>query len=363
MSIFRIKRFTKDSDENKSLSSKDKWANRGLIAGAVASGYGADYLSSKVGKGKQKKIIENLLNGEFSKDSTDAEGRKLLEELKKSSKDSVHIIDHPLMVMKTKDGRKLTNSFYNPLPTASGKGLASEAEAKRIIDELKKKYPDGLPKSPTAGDWLRDPKKAEKLTKELDEASRKMMKLGPHVNLGVKNPAILAHELGHAEIQQNFRKGDQTAIRKLADHVGQSIPFKTVGNLVANPVTAGVHSAKRGWEVDENDDNKVKFNKKSLILPAIQAGIVLSHPLYEHGASKRGLRMLKELGASKEYLKKSEDMLIGNNSALSTYKLHAGRRLLGNLGGYGAGLAIGRGRAEMLKDKKDDNGEYIIKRR
>lgn len=55
MSIFRIKRFTKDSDEDKSLSSKDKWANRGLIAGAVASGYGADYLSHKVGKGKQKK--------------------------------------------------------------------------------------------------------------------------------------------------------------------------------------------------------------------------------------------------------------------------------------------------------------------
>jgi len=369
MGIFKIKRFTKDSseekkidDDNEKLSTKDKWIKRGTYAGGVAAGMGAGKLSGLIGKKQKEELFDDLINRGFFKDSNSDEDKRLIEGLKDKTKDKVHVIEHPLMGIPYK-GKKIYNSYYNLMPWIANQKLADKKEAEKAINQIKKEFPNGLPKEPKPSMIWKNPEEYDKLMKKWRRFNELTGKLGPYVDLGTKRADVLAHELGHMEIQQNPFNGDQSKLKAAAEKLSQSYVAGLARGLVANPLTAAVNSTKNGWVVDEDDDNKIKFNKKSLILPAISAGLVLSQPLYEHGASRRGLRMLKELGASNKYLKEAEEGLIGKKSALSSYKIAAAQNMVGNLAGYGSGLAIGKIRAEKLKDKKDDKGNYIIKRK
>jgi hypothetical protein len=341
MAQFRIKRFTKDKDDEYSHVSKPH-----KLAG-LAAAIGVSSAVGKLGRQKYDDIIDNMTENGFN-DESDPQAKKLLDKLKKQYEDRVHIIDKKMNPISR--SRNLWNSNF--LEGESDK-LSKDPKLKAELEDFLKKHPDGLPEVPR---FLEDPEGWSRAMNEQGKYLNARRALGDSVELGHQNPATLSHELGHYEIRRNPFKGDQSKIRAALEHAGQSTPGTLANKFIGhNPLASLIVADKNGWKVDDEDDGKLKFNKKSLILPAIQAGLIMSQPLYEAGASSRGLRMLKELGASKEYLKKSEEMLKGKDSALSSYKMHAAKGMLANLGGYGAGLAMGHHRVENIKKKKEED--------
>ena len=294
---------------------------------------GAMVPPSLIAKNHIKKSHENMESNVKSYEELSKEDKELLKKLHEKYKDRVHIIDHPIMPISG----DLNNSFY----LHSDKPHASDEEAKKVFDEIKKKYPKG--------------------TQSGEEQKRilgKLHALGDVVNLGIADPGTLGHELGHMEIERGLENAKHGKIRSFLDHAAQSKTATIArGVLGRTALPSGYIAGMHGWKVDEDDDDKLKFQKKSLILPTVSSALSLSQPMYESSASHRGLRMLKELGASEEALKRYKENLVGHKSALSTYKSAALANVAMNAAGTGIGLVLGHMRAEDLKDKK-----YISKR-
>lgn len=323
------KKGDKDKLSEAELEAEDNYYGRRgslLTTGAIIP-------STLIAKHHIDKSLNKMESNVKSYEELSKEDKELLKKLHEKYKDRVHIIDHPIIPISG----DLNNSFY----LSSNKSHASDEKAKRVFDEIKKKYPFGTSNK-----------------REQKEVLGKLASLGDVVNLGVADPGTLGHELGHMEIERGLENAKHGKIRSFLDHAAQSRPVSIArGVLGRTALPSGYIAGMHGWKVDEDDDDKLKFQKKSLILPTVSSALSLSQPMYESSASHRGLRMLKELGASEEALKRYKENLVGHKSALSTYKSAALANVAMNAAGTGIGLVLGHMRAEDLKDKK-----YISKR-
>ena len=140
---------------------------------------------------------------------------------------------------------------------------------------------------------------------------------GPHVKIpkGWNNPAILSHELGHADIHKNM-----------------------LGRLVQNPVTTGAASLAPalagvgGFASGFSDDERVRRG-------AVLAPLAMSAPTlaYEAGASLLGARKLRRAGASGKQMLNAAKALV---PAWGTYAARAGTSTASAAGSQAIGTAV-----------------------
>jgi hypothetical protein len=164
---------------------------------------------------------------------------------------------------------------------------------------------------------------------------------GPHVKVprDWKNPATLAHELGHAEIHKS-----------------------RLGHLIQNPVTMAAASAGAplassvgGFASGFSDDPRIR--RAGILAPLVMQAPQL---LYEAGASVKGLQKMRRGGASAGQLLNAGKMLL---PAYGTYAAGAAK----NVAGAAAGQAVGGGihgalkrRAERKAGLKKKEGMYRL---
>lgn len=141
---------------------------------------------------------------------------------------------------------------------------------------------------------------------------------GPHVKVPAdwNNPAFLAHELGHADINKN-----------------------RIGYAVQNPVTmlAGNHGAAAagslgGFASGFSDDPRVR--RAGLLAPLALSAPTLA---YEAGASIQGLRRLRQGGAGAGQLLQAGKALL---PAWGSYAARTGGQVAGAAGAQAIGTAI-----------------------
>lgn len=162
----------------------------------------------------------------------------------------------------------------------------------------------------------------------------------------LSDPEILAHELGHT---QYVHKGRSKDIIGKAAHKTQALSKFGTGSVAnvayaAGGFKSGMKSAKNKAEgKKERTWDKVK----SVAIPAAVSAPLL---ITEGAASRKGLKMLKEAGASKEAIKTARKNL---GTAYKTYLTRAEASMLSGEGGRLAGKAIGKRKYEKEKNKKE----------
>ena len=151
--------------------------------------------------------------------------------------------------------------------------------------------------------------------------------------------AILSHELGHSKHSYG-REGGK--IGKIAHKAGR----------LWQPAATAATGFASGYKAEKDKEKGKKVSTLNKLTPAIVgAGTYVPILVAEGAASKQGLKTLKKLGASENYLKASKKQL---NSALGTYVVAgAGRNVLLGYGSREAGK-LARKMDKKKEDKKAD---------
>ena len=200
-----------------------------------------------------------------------------------------------------------------------------QKNGKKIVESIEKGNSINLP-----GGGVIDPKKDPKFTEFL-----KGMKRGHH-----KNATVLAHELGHAE-HENGRSNKLLELNaKIQGKTRNSKIVKSSGALgLAAGFASGYHEGKNG-----------ESSTISKIAPyLIPATLNAPHLIEEADASRRGIKMLKEAGASKPQLKNSKKSLA---CAFGTYAIQPAAQLAMTGVGRIAGKIVGK--AKRRKQEKEE---------
>lgn len=159
----------------------------------------------------------------------------------------------------------------------------------------------------------------------------------PHVKVprDMKNPAVLAHELGHAGIDKN-RLG----------HMIQN-PLTMVAASKAAPIASSVGGFASGF----SDDKRVR--RAGILAPlALQAPMLA----YEAGASLAGLNRLRRGGANLGQLANAGKLLL---PAYGTYAAQAAGHVAGAAGGQAIGAGI-HGALKRRAARKEKTGMYRL---
>lgn len=184
-----------------------------------------------------------------------------------------------------------------------------------------------------------------------------------------KNPAALSHELGHAAMSKRGRSKDiigKAAHLKIADG-GRGLAMLSNGAEIegkerlskglkhatnATFFLLGAEKGKSAAEKEESGDKKGA--RKSISRGVIESALVTAPMLIQEGAaSRKGLKLLKESGASKELIKESKRNM---KHAFGTYAGLATKPTLITAGGTGIGYGVEKLRPKKNKNKdKDDN--------
>lgn len=318
----------KGKEDEKKKSKKEKLKGVGLVAAGTLGAVGGIMASEELNENFIKKAIEHS-------SKNDAQDKKLVDKLIKRAKEQGTKI--------TKD-KNFENSAY--LGTNGG----------RLLDKLDKKFKKYTGKD----DYLK-----EELGKSIGlgkEARKEIGKDTIVMGLGDGNPAVLAHEMGHAAMLRKKRSKD--IIGKAAhSKVGDIMSIPT--NIISNPsekvrhvgeagfLGAGIiHGVKSAKREEEGDIKKAKKERrKGLIRSAVLVSPTL---IREASASRKGMKYLRESGASKDTLRQSRKVL-GNafgtyaSAALKPIALEAG----GTAIGYGAHKLISKSKKKKENDNKD----------
>ena len=130
---------------------------------------------------------------------------------------------------------------------------------------------------------------------------------------GSNNPGVIAHELGHAHYD---KKSTKNGIGKLA-HKGYKYTGGALSHLVFAPAAgyaAGRASGKRAAKAEIEGKKESKLNRHlSWAAPLAVQGSGL---IAEAAASRKGIKMMKASGASKEMIRKAKKNL---GAAWATY--------------------------------------------
>jgi hypothetical protein len=160
------------------------------------------------------------------------------------------------------------------------------------------------------------------------------------VTVGDLDPNALAHELGHAELD-----------RSLPGRLLQN-PLTTMSGMLAptaGGVVGGVSGYRDAMEEGPEDKRPNRLRRDALLGAAAHAPMLA----YEGGASLKGMRMLKEMGAGPEDLRRARHAL---GRAWGTYAMLPVATTIN----YGAGRAIGKaiGTSKRKQQKKTSGADY-----
>ena len=212
------------------------------------------------------------------------------------------------------------------------------------------------------------PEEVEKIIKEHPELlteKDKLLKLVPKYGRSIPDyiytpkgdPFVLAHELGHHEISHAKSKSLLDFWEKIAQKGGGEIfeGFNNIKHLknaknVAFPL---ISTVPYGFYIDDKDDDKIKLNKNSLIAPtALMAGDSLV-PVFESGATRRGIELIKDSGVVKDpkLLDKFKDFHKFDYNTIER-KSERVKNLASLAVTTGLGLGVSRLNAQLLKNKK-----------
>ena len=166
---------------------------------------------------------------------------------------------------------------------------------------------------------------------------------------------VLSHELGHTQFLEKGRSKD--VIAKTAHRLNSVSKLGTTGlnpqNYLMRPAVYGAHGYASGLKAAkmESEGKKESFGHriKAAGLPALVAAPML---IAEGAATGKGLKFLKQAGASKGAMKTARKSL-GN--AYGTYASLAAGNVVAGEGGRLVGKAVGKKRYKKEKEKEKEN--------
>lgn len=321
--IYKIRKFSSNGGgEN----------NDDLVKAGVAGTSGVTLLAGSTPVIKKSSVnhFKKLLD---SKTENIKDNKDILEKLKREAK------SQGIKVLENVDG--FPNSAYlgsyegkkfrNKIAKLYKKGKrTNNPELIKEANELKKHLSSNLPKD-IANSYGKD-----------------TIALGLNSN----SSSILAHELGHA---QHYNKRSGSLVGKIAHKL--YAPSNTVVNLAnsdnkvkkigVNGIFAGGGFRRGKNSVSTDENGNIKINKKKALKSAlIGASVSVPVLISEAAASRKGLKTLKKLGASKELLKSARRDL-GN--AYGTYLGVSLKPVASEIGGHGLGVAYGIAREKKNK--------------
>lgn len=226
-------------------------------------------------------------------------------------------------------------------PSYSNKYVSRDGKGWEDFDEKESEYLDQV--------------KFHKESKEFKTAMRenKPFVLYAKNNL---NSTELAHEVGHGIDEKEGVLGEfrykPGRASKWADSVNSS--GYTVSSGLLSGVAAGLYDSK-----DRPRRSKFHAAKKAGILATPYAGIAAGNSLQlinERNASKNGLKVLKDLGASKEHMDNSKKAL---KLSYGGYLVDPAMAVLKTAGSQAVGYGVGRGVGSIVKrlNKKKINSK------
>lgn len=300
----KIKRFSKDKEEN----------HDNLKAGLALGASGAiPYGGSKLRKAVNRKLNKSM----------DSHGKKV-----ETKEDAISLLE---LMRKAK--RKGIKTEITPF------------EESIVTSPHNKHLRDGVAKE------IKKARRRGKSRKEIEEIlKRAPKKINPVIKITPDDPiATMAHELGHSHYSKNKTFPDKfhTVGGAVSESLIKSKPMKynrgTVGFML------GVNS------VHKDEDGKIKVKKKDALLSGLYGAshglpIVISEAM----ATRKGGKILKEIGASKELQKHYKKQL---TRALGTYVTgYPTRGALQALSGHSLGVAAG-----IMAQKNSDDKESKTK--
>ena len=159
--------------------------------------------------------------------------------------------------------------------------------------------------------------------------------------------STLAHELGHAYHYNNPDSKFGKAVHKFDSSINNIYGNSHKTKKIIGSVASGGSGLAAGYlaqrEKEKGDDKgAVLLSIGSLLVPTLGHAPELGR---EITASSRGLKMMRESGASRRQIKSAKKSL---GSALGTYGIDLGKSLLINAGGQ----VVGRGVYKLTHKKK-----------
>ena len=210
-----------------------------------------------------------------------------------------------------------TNKDGGTLIKPSGKTSKKLAEEHEKISEALKKEAEAQGTKVTetsngAGSHYVS-KNDHKINKVLRTKVEKAGKAGDSILTG-NRADLLAHELGHSKHYQG-RSGSQ--IGNLAHRLYNPSSLGTSSKIgLAASFANGAVSGKNAVKAEREGKKESKWNKaRAVAVPAMVGAPLL---IAEGAASKKGLKLLKKAGASKELLKDSKKNLLKAHGTYTT---------------------------------------------
>jgi hypothetical protein len=237
-------------------------------------------------------------------------------------------------------------------PTAGNSTLYPhlKQENTRLFDKLKERAEKNkIAVDDTSGIWVIDNRKKQNFFTKLTEKEHKdLLRRGYKGGIRVDDLSAdtLSHEIGHGEHILGISKGTGGKIGRFVHKVDKPARYimsgkpkytiPGIGGIVANGVHSGYISRKR--ELEGKKDNIINRHRAWAVPAALMAPVVAAEGM----ASARGLNILKQSGASKEYIRRARRSLAG-----------AGLTYLG-----GAAMITGVGEASRELGKKLADDKY-----
>ena len=295
------KKENKDSEKDEK-SSKRKALELGAGLGVGIGVSGINNIGRGIGQGAlMKKADEIRLSEE--------ENSKLKSALKKQAKDQgTKIVEFP----------DLDNSM------ATEGGIIA-----RSLHKLLNKYPK----------LKEDVKKSDPITEHIGTDTIILGK-------GKKSDAdVLAHELGHTQF--THRKRSKNFIAKAAHEISGLSRLGTSNKANVLYAASGFKNGLKSAKAKAEGKKEKTWDKiKSVAVPALVSAPML---ITEASATGKGLKMLKNAGASKESMKQAKKAL---GAAYGAYALQAGGSIASGYTGRLLGKAVGK---KKYKNKEEKN--------
>lgn len=298
------KYFSKIKNGEKELSAGIALGVGGTVASNLATKKSGEYLLGSKITAKDEKIVRQAL-----KDKAKSQGIKVVDV-------------------------NLNNSAY----TGSSEGKVIRKGLAKVIKKLNKSG---------------NRETAKTVLEELDRGSGGIIKhLGKDkIILGSGNLSsadILSHELGHAQYMNSDGGRSKNVVAKIAHKLNVPSKIAVSGLGVGLSAVHGFKSGVKSEKLKQEGKKESKWNKvKSIAVPALAVAPLLT---MEGAASLKGLKMMKQAGASKELLNQSKKRL---GAAFGTY---AGQALKPIVAGE-AGRIAGKGYVKINKNKKKKEKE------
>ena len=156
---------------------------------------------------------------------------------------------------------------------------------------------------------------------------------------------VLAHELGHTQF--THRKRSKDFIAKAAHELSGLSRLGTSNKANVLYAASGFKNGLKSAKAKAEGKKEKTWDKiKSVAVPALVSAPML---ITEASATGKGLKMLKNAGASKESMKQAKKAL---GAALGAYALQAGGSIASGYAGRLIGKAVGK---KKYKNKEEKN--------